>query len=206
MSGRGALVTGAGRGLGRDIAVALARAGARVACAARTPGEIEETARRCGPGAVAVVMDVTRPEQVEAGVRQAESRLGSIDVLVNNAGAATSQPFRDLDYTTWRQVLAVDLDGPFLVTRAVLPGMLTRDYGRVIMIGSVLSKVGQPYVAAYTAAKHGLLGLTRSLAAEYRKTGVTFNCVCPAYAATPMTEATIATIVRTASPPRSRRR
>ena len=182
--------------MGREIALGLARAGARVACAARTRFEIEAAAAECGPGAVAIELDVTSPERVNAAVAAAQAALGGIDILVNNAGAATSQPFRNLDLKTWRRVMATDLEGPFLVTQAVLPDMLGRDYGRVIMIGSMLSCAGRPYVAAYAAAKHGLLGLTRSLAAEYARSAVTFNCVCPAYAATPMTQASIANIVR----------
>jgi NAD(P)-dependent dehydrogenase (short-subunit alcohol dehydrogenase family) len=116
-------------------------------------------------------------------------------VLVNNAGVGTSQKFTDLDTATWRRTFAVDLDGPFFLTRAALPEMIERGSGAVIAVASVASRVGAPYIAAYTAAKHGLLGLMRALAAEHARRGVTFNCVCPGYVDTPMTEATIANIM-----------
>ncbi len=195
LEGRTALVTGGGRGIGREIALAFAREGARVAVAARTAAEIEAVAAECGRGAIAVPLDVTDEAACGRAVELAERELGGLDVLVNNAGIATSHKFTDLDTATWRRVLAVDLDGPFFVTRAVVPGMLRRGSGTVIAVASVASRVGAPYIAAYTAAKHGLLGLTRALAAEYAGRGLTFNCVCPGYADTPMTEATIENIV-----------
>jgi NAD(P)-dependent dehydrogenase (short-subunit alcohol dehydrogenase family) len=195
LEGRTALVTGGGRGIGREIALAFAREGARVAVAARTPAEIEAVARECGRGAIAVRLDVIDEAACEAAVERVERELGGLDVLVNNAGVATSHKFTDLDTETWRRIMAVNLDGPFFMTRAAVPGMLRRGEGAVIAIASVASKVGAPYVSAYTAAKHGLLGLTRALAAEYARRGLTFNCVCPAYVDTPMTEATIDNIV-----------
>jgi NAD(P)-dependent dehydrogenase (short-subunit alcohol dehydrogenase family) len=191
LEGRTALVTGGGRGIGREIALAFAREGARVAVAARTASEIEAVARECGHGALALVLDVTDEAACADVVARAELELGGLDVLVNNAGAAASQKFTDLDTGTWRRILAVDLDGPFFLTRAAVPGMLARGSGAVIAVASIASKVGAPYVAAYTAAKHGLLGLTRALAAEYADRGLTFNCVCPGYVDTPMTAATI---------------
>ena len=126
---------------------------------------------------------------------RAEQELGRLDVLVSNAGIAISNKFTDLDTATWRPVMAVDLEGPFFMTRAAVPGMVERGSGAIIAIASISSKVGAPYLSAYTAAKHGLLGLMRSLAAEYARRGVTFNCVCPGYVDTPMTQATIANIM-----------
>jgi NAD(P)-dependent dehydrogenase (short-subunit alcohol dehydrogenase family) len=193
LEGQTALVTGGGRGIGRAVALAFAREGARVAVAARGEGEIESVARECG--GLAVPLDVTDEAACRRAVGRCLEAWGRLDVLVNNAGIATSQKFLELDLETWRRVLAVDLDGPFLVTRAALPAMLERGSGAVIAIASVASRVGAPYVAAYTAAKHGLLGLMRSLAAEHARSGVTFNCVCPAYVDTPMTERTIENIV-----------
>jgi len=195
LDGKIALITGGGRGLGRAVALAFAREGALVAVAARSQVEIELVARECGPGAVAVPLDVTDEDACETAVARVERELGGLDVLVNNAGIAISQKFTDTDTATWRRLMAVDLDGPFFMTRAAVRGMLQRGSGAVIAIASIASKVGGPYLSAYTAAKHGLLGLTRALAAEYARQGLTFNCVCPGYADTPMTEATIANIM-----------
>lgn len=193
LEGRVALVTGGGRGIGRAVALAFAAEGARVAVAARTPSDIEAVARECG--GVAIPLDVTDAAACEAAVARCERELGGLEVLVNNAGVAASHKFTELDLATWRQILAVDLDGPFLMTRAAVPGMLARGSGVVIAIASIAARVGAPYIAAYTAAKHGLLGLTRALAAEYAQKGLTFNCVCPGYVDTPMTDRTIDNIM-----------
>lgn len=195
LEGSRALVTGGGRGIGRAVALALAREGARVAVAARTLPEVEEVARACGGGALAIPLDVADEASCAAAVARAERELEGLDVLVNNAGIAASHKFTDLDTATWRRIMAVDLDGPYFVTRAAVPGMLARGAGAVIAIASISSKLGAPYVSAYTAAKHGLLGLMRALAAEYAGRGLTFNCVCPGYVDTSMTEATIANIM-----------
>ncbi len=195
LEGRIALVTGGGRGIGRTIALAFAEAGARVAVAARTVAEIEAVARECGGSAIAIPLDVADEAACVAAIARVERELGGLDILVNNAGIATSGKFTDLDTATWRRIMAVDLDGPFFMTRAAVPGMLRRGSGAVISIASISARVGAPYVSAYTAAKHGLLGLMRSLAAEYARRGLTFNCVCPAYVDTPMTEASIANIM-----------
>ena len=188
-------MTGGGRGIGREVALAFARAGARVAVAARTVAEIEGVAVECGGDAIAVPLDVTDEAACAAAVERVERELGGLDVLVNNAGVAASHKFTDLDTATWRRILAVDLDGPFFLTRAAVPGMLARGSGAVIAVASIASKLGAPYVTAYTAAKHGLLGLMRALAAEYARRGLTFNCVCPGYVDTPMTAATVENIM-----------
>jgi NAD(P)-dependent dehydrogenase (short-subunit alcohol dehydrogenase family) len=195
LEGRTALVTGGGRGIGREVAMAFAREGARVAVAARTAVEIEAVAGECGGGAIAVPLDVTDEAACAAAVERVERELGGLDVLVNNAGVATSHKFTDVDTATWRRIMAVDLDGPFFLTRAAVPGMLRRGSGSVIAVASISSKIGAPYIAAYTAAKHGLLGLMRALAAEYAPRGLTFNCVCPGYVDTPMTEDSVANIM-----------
>ena len=195
LEGRAALVTGGGRGIGRSIALAFAREGARVAVAARTAAEIEAVARECGPDAIAIPLDVTDETACAAAVARAEDELGGLDVLVNNAGIATSHKFTDVDTAAWRRIMAVDLDAPFFLTRAAVPGMLSRGAGAVIAVASISSKIGAPYISAYTAAKHGLLGLMRALAAEYAAKGLTFNCVCPGYVDTPMTEASLANIM-----------
>ncbi|HZQ78520.1 MAG TPA: SDR family NAD(P)-dependent oxidoreductase [Acidimicrobiia bacterium] len=196
LAGRVALVTGAGRGIGAAIARAFAGEGAVVGLAARTGPEIEAVAADCGGGgARAFVADLSDESACAALVRRVEDGVGPLDVLVNNAGIATSAKFVDTSTAEWRRVMALDLDAPFFLTRAALPGMLARSRGAVINIASVAARAGFPYVAAYTAAKHGLLGLTRALAAEYPASGVTFNCVCPFYVDTAMTETTVANIM-----------
>ena len=194
LAGRTALVTGGGRGIGRAIAVALAREGASVAVAARTHSEIEDAAAECGSGAIAIRLDVTDEADCAAAVELCRQRLRSLDILVNGAGIASSSKFANLSVQSWREIMTTDLDGPFLMTRAAVPSMLARRWGRVISIGTTASRVGAPYVAAYTAAKHGLLGLMRSLAAEYAGAGVTFNCVCPGFTDTSMTDETVRNI------------
>jgi NAD(P)-dependent dehydrogenase (short-subunit alcohol dehydrogenase family) len=189
------LVTGAGQGIGRSIALAFAMAGARVAVTGRTRPKIEHVAGECGGDAAAITLDVSAESSCQRAVSECLDRLGPVDVLVNSAGIAKSAKFTATDTGLWRQIMTVDVDGPFWLTRAVLPAMLERDHGTVISIGSVASRVGLPYVAAYTAAKHALLGLTRALSAEYARTGITFNCVCPHYTDTPLAAETVRNIV-----------
>ena len=191
LDGKTALVTGASRGIGRAIASALSGAGARVAVTARDVSSVTDIARECGPASLPLALDVRSEDACGLAVEAVEREFGHLDVLVNNAGIAESAKFTDTDTETWRRVLAVDLDGPFWLIRAALPGMLARSSGAVISIGSVASRIGLRYAVPYTVAKHGLLGLTRALANEYIRSGVTFNCLCPHYVDTPMTDATI---------------
>ena len=187
---RVALVTGGGRGIGRAIALAFAREGAHVAVTARTGAELDVVAaeiRALGRKALAVSCDVGERAQVDDAVRRVAEGLGPVEILVNNAGIAVSAKLLDTDDALWERHLRVNLTGAFLMTRAVLPGMLAARWGRVVNIASIAGRQGYPYVAAYTASKHGLLGLTRALAQEVVTTGVTVNAICPGYVATDLT-------------------
>ncbi len=198
LAGRGAVVTGGGRGIGRAIAHALAARGAAVLVSARSEDEIAGVAaalRDTGAEAYAVRCDVTDEGAVERLAAEAAQRLGDVDMLVNNAGAAFAQPLHRLTLQEWRDVMAVNATGPFLCTRAFLPGMVERGRGRVVTVASVAGLSGAPYIAAYAAAKHAAVGFVRAIAAEVAASGVTVNAVCPGYVDTDMTRASIDRIV-----------
>jgi 3-hydroxybutyrate dehydrogenase len=198
LSGRRALVTGGGRGIGRAAALALARAGGDVAVAARTKAEVEAVAseiRALGRKAEALTADVSRVQDVKALVQGARAALGGLDILVNAAGIAPTAPLVKTPDELWHSVLAVNLSGVFYATREVLPEMAERGFGRVVNVASIAGKSAMPYIAAYAASKHGVLGLTKVAALEMAQKGVTVNAVCPGYVDTPMTDAGIAAIV-----------
>jgi NAD(P)-dependent dehydrogenase (short-subunit alcohol dehydrogenase family) len=198
LAGRRALVTGGGRGIGRAVALDLGRAGAAVTAAARTLAEVEKVAEAVVAGggrALAVAMDVTDPESVRAGFARAREALGGVDILVSGAGVAPSAPLPRTTDAIWRQVIETNLSGVFYCLREALPEMTSRGWGRVVHLASIAGKTGYPYIAAYAASKHGVLGLTKCAALEVATTGVTVNAVCPGYVDTPMLEAGVARIV-----------
>lgn len=194
LAGKGAVVTGGGRGIGVAVARKLTRAGAAVVVAARSENEIETVAeglRAAGRTAHAVACDVTDSDSVAAMATRAQELVGSVDVVVNNAGIARSAPFLRVSLEQWETVHRVNATGPLLVTQAFLPGMLERGWGRIVNVASVASLMGNPYITAYAASKHALIGMARCLADELAGTGVTVNSVCPSYVDTPMTDANI---------------
>jgi meso-butanediol dehydrogenase / (S,S)-butanediol dehydrogenase / diacetyl reductase len=187
--GRVALVTGGGRGIGRAIALALARAGAEVAVAARTVPEIEEVAAEVvalGRRAHFFPLDVSDRQQIAAAPAAVEKALGPVDILVNNAGMDQANPVQRIADAEWDGVLAVNLTGPFLLSRACLRSMYARSFGRIVNVASIAGKTGLRYAAAYVASKHGLVGLTRTLALEGARKGVTANAICPGWTETRM--------------------
>lgn len=195
-AGQHVLVTGASRGIGWSIAQAFAARGATLSLAGRDATLLEQRRAALGPAHTAFSADLSDADAATAMVRHAVAAHGPIDILVNNAGHGASQPFAKMTAEHWNQMLGINLSGVFHVTRAAIDGMLPRKSGRIINVASTAGLTGYAYVAAYVAAKHGVVGLTRALAREYATAGITVNAVCPGYVDTEMTAATIDTIVR----------
>jgi NAD(P)-dependent dehydrogenase (short-subunit alcohol dehydrogenase family) len=193
LEGRHALITGGGTGIGAAAARALAGEGAKLSLLGRRTGPIEATA--IATGGTAFQCDVTDPQAIESAFDQARSANGPIELLVVNAGIAESAPFHKMTRESWDRIVATNLTAAFDCARAAIGDLLKSENGRLVFIASVASLRGVPYAAHYAASKHGLLGLTRSLAAEYAKTNLTVNAVCPGYVETPMTYDSIARVM-----------
>jgi NAD(P)-dependent dehydrogenase (short-subunit alcohol dehydrogenase family) len=193
--GKHALVTGGARGIGAAIARQLLDAGARVSLLGRGESALAATVSDLGGDVAGFIADVADGDSVRRAFGQARARFGAIDILVNNAGQAVSAPFLKTDDAVWQQMLAVNLTGTFLCTREALPDMLAAKWGRIVNVASTAGLTGYGYVAAYCAAKHGVIGMTRSLALEVATKGVTVNAVCPGYTETDIVKEAVANIV-----------
>lgn len=188
-----AVVTGASRGIGAEIARVLAEAGMRVSVLGRTSDLLYQVAERIGAVAVAQV-DVTDRASIEAAFASVRARAGAITMLINNAGQARSSPLEKMNDALWHQMLSVNLTGVYQCSKAALPDMLQAGRGRIVNIASTAGLIGYPYVSAYCAAKHGVIGLTRSLALELARKNVTVNAVCPGYTDTELVRAAVSNI------------
>jgi NAD(P)-dependent dehydrogenase (short-subunit alcohol dehydrogenase family) len=192
LKGKHAVVTGASRGIGLAIARKLLAEGARVTLMARDAAALEAAAAELGGEVAWQVVDVAD----QASVEEAFARAGAADILVNNAGQAASSPFLKTDAALWQRMLDVNLTGAYHCIQAALPGMLDAGWGRIVNVASTAGLTGYRYVAAYCAAKHGLVGLTRALALELAMKGITVNAVCPGYTETDIVQEAVANIVR----------
>lgn len=194
LHGRHALVTGGGRGIGRAIASALAGAGATVTVVGRDRARLEQAVSE-GAAHYAAAADVTDPAAVQAAVQDAVAKHGPVDLMIANAGAAVSAPFMKSDIALFRQMLDVNLLGVTNVVQAVLGPMTERGFGRIVTVASTAGLKGYPYVSAYCAAKHAVIGFVRALALETAKTGVTVNAVCPGFTDTDLVAESLDRIV-----------
>jgi NAD(P)-dependent dehydrogenase (short-subunit alcohol dehydrogenase family) len=199
LRGRHAIVTGASRGIGAAIAATLARLGADLTLISRNEARLQDEAaaiaKVAGGKTQAVAVDLAEPAQVSVAFARAGERFGPPHILVNNAGIAAAAPIGKTDLAKWQQIMEVNLTGAFLCIREVVAGMAKADYGRIVNVASTAGLTGYAYVAAYCAAKHGLIGLTRALARELARTAVTVNAVCPGYTDTDIVAEAVGNIV-----------
>jgi 3-hydroxybutyrate dehydrogenase len=192
LAGRHALITGGGTGIGAAAATHLHAAGAKVSLLGRRMEPLQAVASEVG--GTAIQCDVTDRPRIAAAFDEARAANGPIELLIVNAGIAESAPFHKMTRDSWDRIIAVNLTAAFDCAQAALPDLLASDNGRLLFVASVASLRGVPYAAHYAASKHGLLGLMRSLAAEYAKTNLTVNAVCPGYVDTPMTDQSVARV------------
>jgi 3-hydroxybutyrate dehydrogenase len=194
LNGRVALVTGGGRGIGRAIAHALAQSGASVAITGRNQAALTETCAAF-PAMLAIPGDITQPLAVQQVFAQVQEQLGPVAILVNNAGITASLRITDTDDATWERIMALNVTAAFACCRAAIPAMLATKWGRIINVASIAGLHGLAYSSAYSASKHALLGLTRSIALELGTKGITANALCPGWVETDMLHDAINTIV-----------
>ena len=192
LAGRHALITGGGTGIGAAAAGHLSAAGAKLSLLGRRLEPLQAVAESFG--GAPIQCDVTDPDRIAAAFDEARAANGPIDLLVVNAGIAESAPFHKMTREAWHRIIATNLTAAFDCAHAAIGDLLKSDNGRLVFVASVASLRGVPYAAHYAASKHGLLGLSRSLAAEYAKTNLSVNAVCPGYVDTPMTERTVSAI------------
>ena len=192
LAGRHALITGGGTGIGAAAAERLSAAGAKLSLLGRRMEPLQAVAQ--SHGGIAVGCDVTDADQIAKAFDEARSVNGPIDILVVNAGIAESAPFHKMTRDSWDRIIATNLTAAFDCASAAIGDLLKSQNGRLVFVASVASLRGVPYAAHYAASKHGLLGLMRSLAAEYAKTTLTVNAVCPGYVDTPMTDESVARV------------
>src|SRR5437763_12539938 len=192
LAGRHALITGGGTGIGAAAAQRLSAAGAKLSLLGRRLEPLQAVAEV--HGGIAVGCDVTEPDQIAKAFDEARTLNGPIDLLIVNAGIAESAPFHKMTRESWDRIIGTNLTAAFDCAQAAIGDLLRSDNGRLVFVASVASLRGVPYAAHYAASKHGLLGLMRSLAAEYAKTNLTVNAVCPGYVDTPMTDQSVARV------------
>ncbi len=190
------MVTGAGQGVGSAVASSLSASGHRVALVARGRERLESVAASLPEPVLVVPADVTDAAQVDAAFAAVEGEWGPVEVLVANAGTGVAAPLVETTDQMWADSLDLNLTAPFRCMRRAMPSMLEAQWGRIVVVASVVAKRGESQVSAYTASKHGVLGLVRAAAAEVARSGVTVNAVCPGYVDTPMTDGTVEAIAQ----------